>query len=406
MKKTRTVFIALGCILFTLPNANSGLLGDVDLDGTIGLTEAVNALQVTSGVRSPLSASYVIVWKGTWTAGQNYQVYDAVHLDGSSYICLQSHTSDLSQKPPYAPVWEPLALKGDPGQPQTPRFEVGMATFSGLADFGDLGNSGTSTRAPVTGIGFAFTNDLIDYPQGKVLPSVQKYDVYLELVNEAAAAVLLAQTAFLGNPIGEVFIKRDVDLDQHNHVYEDFLILKDVIIKRIDRVANRGDSLGQLVLQISFADFVFEEPSTNTCSQLIYSTNPLEGGDEKSLLGGISIDLLAHIGGNQFGGMTILSPLGSEHGCLLNSMFSGQSLDAVTIKFFEPQCESKPAMILTLQNAYVTMFQVGSYEGAKVAIAVSFQPLQIIWEQATLNSMCETVSEGAFSWNFVTDSSE
>jgi len=184
------------------------------------------------------------------------------------------------------------------------------------------------------------------------------------------------------------------------------LTLKNVIIKGISQRANLDDSLDQVAIQISFTDFVFEGQEADTCSQLVYSTNPLEGANEKLLLDGITIDLLADTGGNQFRGVKILSLLGPEHGCLLNSMFTGQSLDTVTIKFFKPQCESKPAMILTLQNAYVTMFQVGSYQGGEVAIAVSLQPLQITWEQATLNAMCETVSAGAFSWNFVTNSSE
>lgn len=63
MKKYITLFMAVGCLLLALSDANSVLLGDVDLDGKIGLTEAVNALQVTAGTRTPLSASYVIVWK-------------------------------------------------------------------------------------------------------------------------------------------------------------------------------------------------------------------------------------------------------------------------------------------------------------------------------------------------------
>jgi hypothetical protein len=101
MKKHITLWMVAGCLFMASADAIAGVLGDVDLDGRIGLTEAVKALQVTAGARAPLSASYVIVWKGSWAAGQDYQVYDAVQLDGSSYLCLQGHAAGISNRPPY-----------------------------------------------------------------------------------------------------------------------------------------------------------------------------------------------------------------------------------------------------------------------------------------------------------------
>ena len=127
MKQRITLFTILVCILFVLTDAHSGLIGDVDNNGKIGLNEVVNALQVTSGLRSAIETSYVIVLKGAWVGGQSYQTYDAVQLNGSSYICLQNHTSDESNQPPSAPQWEPLSLKGEKGDtgPQGPQGEPG-----------------------------------------------------------------------------------------------------------------------------------------------------------------------------------------------------------------------------------------------------------------------------------------
>lgn len=119
MKKTVVLHIVFVWLWVILPDVNAGLLGDVDLDGKIGLTEAVTALQVTSGTRVPLEISYVMVWRSAWEAGQTYRLYDVVQLSGSSYICLQGHTSDHSNQPPDGTPWDPIALKGDPGEPSS-----------------------------------------------------------------------------------------------------------------------------------------------------------------------------------------------------------------------------------------------------------------------------------------------
>jgi hypothetical protein len=78
MKTLKILGIALAIVLILSLQATGGILADIDNDGNIGLTEAINALQITSRIRSPLEASYIIVWKAAWTAGQTYQIYDIV----------------------------------------------------------------------------------------------------------------------------------------------------------------------------------------------------------------------------------------------------------------------------------------------------------------------------------------
>ena len=121
MKKT---IMWAACIVFSLLSVaalNAGTLGDVDHDGNVGLTEAVHALRVSSGVQSTTSASYVMVWRGTWALGEEYNVYDAVQYEGSSYICIQDHTSEASNSPPDEVMWNILALEGEQG----PQGETG-----------------------------------------------------------------------------------------------------------------------------------------------------------------------------------------------------------------------------------------------------------------------------------------
>jgi YVTN family beta-propeller protein len=143
MKQVMAVLMALCFFLFALSDGDAGILGDVDNDGRIGLIEAVNALQAAAGIRSAQSASYVIVWKGTWAANQDYQVYDAVQINGSSYICKEAHRSDISSQPSSAPSakWDPVALKGADGA-------QGIAGPRG--EKGDTGQTGSPGLAGVT----------------------------------------------------------------------------------------------------------------------------------------------------------------------------------------------------------------------------------------------------------------
>jgi hypothetical protein len=56
-----------------------------------------------------------IKWEGAWKETTNYTRLDAIEHMGSSYICVQGHTSTLASQPPNAAYWDILAEKGEPG---------------------------------------------------------------------------------------------------------------------------------------------------------------------------------------------------------------------------------------------------------------------------------------------------
>ncbi|MDM8522909.1 tail fiber domain-containing protein [Desulfococcaceae bacterium HSG8] len=149
MKKTIvfTAFIMLS--LWSAGTLTAGILGDVDKDGRVNVKEAVHALQVTSGVRDSESESYIIVWKGDWDPNaKEYQKQDAVHYDGTSYVCILNHVPSGSETPPLAPgLWNIIAAgqkgdngeKGDPGE-KGEKGEAGDKGDPGLQ--GDTGLQG------------------------------------------------------------------------------------------------------------------------------------------------------------------------------------------------------------------------------------------------------------------------
>jgi len=96
-----------------------GIVGDINNDGKIDLLEVVHALQVTSGIKPLSIGPYALTWKGYWKANSFYKIYDAVHFDGSSYICIVDHTSELTKPNDInANYWEILAKKGEDGRGQ------------------------------------------------------------------------------------------------------------------------------------------------------------------------------------------------------------------------------------------------------------------------------------------------
>lgn len=67
-----------------------------------------------------------LIWLGTWSGSTTYQVNDAVYENGTSYICILSHTN---QVPPNITYWDVLALKGTDG--------VGVGDVTGPASATD-----------------------------------------------------------------------------------------------------------------------------------------------------------------------------------------------------------------------------------------------------------------------------
>jgi hypothetical protein len=131
MKKTVfwVAFIVFSLCSTGTPKA--GMLGDVDNDGDVDITEAVHALRITSGSQSPIPVSYVMVWRGSWAENESYEMYDAVQHKGSSYICVQQHTSAEANCPPDMNMWNVLALEGEKGPegPQGPPASAGIKVY-------------------------------------------------------------------------------------------------------------------------------------------------------------------------------------------------------------------------------------------------------------------------------------
>jgi hypothetical protein len=60
-------------------------------------------------------ATAIPTWKGAWTTSTDYSALDVVRQDGSSYICVVSHTSGTFSTDLSAAKWELLVAKGNPG---------------------------------------------------------------------------------------------------------------------------------------------------------------------------------------------------------------------------------------------------------------------------------------------------
>jgi hypothetical protein len=81
-------------------------------------------------------------WEGPWTASTAYLVGDLVQSLGSSFICIQAHSSTVTDQPPVGAQWETywnlVAQKGDQGTVASPGSSTDMAV---VRFDGTLGNS-------------------------------------------------------------------------------------------------------------------------------------------------------------------------------------------------------------------------------------------------------------------------
>lgn len=115
MKKLYGVLLICLLTFYLTTPADAGVLGDINGDGHVDLTEALYGLRIASGLHPNIPDSCVITGYGDWLTGQDYNLCDVVFLDGSFYICSQAHTSTSQNTPPNDTYWAILALKGDPG---------------------------------------------------------------------------------------------------------------------------------------------------------------------------------------------------------------------------------------------------------------------------------------------------
>jgi len=75
---------------------------------------------------------HYMYWQGEWKADTAYKVGDAVHMDGSSYMCIAKHISTETNFPPDGNYWALIASMGDAG-PQGSNGEQGPIGLTGQA---------------------------------------------------------------------------------------------------------------------------------------------------------------------------------------------------------------------------------------------------------------------------------
>lgn len=65
----------------------------------------------------PIVKKVAISWAGAWDTDQAYKKGDGIQYHGSSYLCLQDHTSSPTAAPPASEYWDLMAAKGETGTP-------------------------------------------------------------------------------------------------------------------------------------------------------------------------------------------------------------------------------------------------------------------------------------------------
>jgi hypothetical protein len=125
-----TVFIFIS--IWSVETLNAGIVGDINNDGSIDLTEAIYAVQVASGVYPSLNFSCLLVGKGNWDSGENYNPCDVVEYNGLNYACIQS-AAGVNDSPDNPAYWTLLTIEG-------PQGAAGVQGLKG--DKGDTGAAG------------------------------------------------------------------------------------------------------------------------------------------------------------------------------------------------------------------------------------------------------------------------
>lgn len=107
------LFTALVMTAFFFPfSVIAAVVGDVDGDGKIELSEAIYALQVASGYYPDVDNSCQLVGKNDWSDYTTYVKCDVVKEDGFFYICTTNHFSSATFTTDSA-NWTLLALSAN-----------------------------------------------------------------------------------------------------------------------------------------------------------------------------------------------------------------------------------------------------------------------------------------------------
>lgn len=112
----------------------------------------LTAADKTIVIPLPYKKYVVAQWQGNWGEGVNYQSNDGVYYGGSSYLCKNSHISDLTNSPDLdTDKWDLVASEGAPG-PTGPQGATGATGPTGLQGLtGDPGSTGLQGVTGATG---------------------------------------------------------------------------------------------------------------------------------------------------------------------------------------------------------------------------------------------------------------
>lgn len=138
MRILRPLIICATLTLLCVNISPAGTVGDINNDGQIDLTEAIYALQVSSGAYPNINPSCQLTGKGTWTGETEYMACDVVTYDGSTYACSMNHiSSDFVSE---MSNWVLLTQTGPQGLPGvSPNQQCpGTSPMIGIDDAGQI----------------------------------------------------------------------------------------------------------------------------------------------------------------------------------------------------------------------------------------------------------------------------
>lgn len=119
---------------------------------TVGMSSVDYTVTLSQVGQQGAAGPTGISWLGAWALSTGYALRDVVSNNGSSYICIQAHTSSATDEPGVgantATYWEVLAEKGVDGSGTGTVTSIDVAGGTGLTSSGGpITSSGTITVA-------------------------------------------------------------------------------------------------------------------------------------------------------------------------------------------------------------------------------------------------------------------